>query len=599
MIAAAALSTTPALAQEWIASTPGLWNDPANWSTPDAPNAVGASATILHSIAGGPITTGGVFTFNAPVTIGSLTIDSGFAGPLFTLAPQQLILDNGGGADVFLIADGSLGVDITGPIHLMGRLNSDWGASNGVISGSISGDYGILHDPPFVSDRLRLWGNNTYTGETRVINGRLSIETAAGLGAHTAGTTVGEDGVLIMENLGTPTITGEHVTLEDGGKIWARYCTWAEDITLANSGEIAPWFDDYEVTISGKLTGAATFIRGSAQSNVTTQPTFESILFVTNTANDYTDGTVIRSGVLSVPDDAALGAPATPITFDIVGFSEGPPALATSADTTIARTITLLDDGWLRADANTTGRYANKISGARNLQINFEQWTGAVELAADNDYTGSTTVVTGALIVSNNTGSATGPGPVTVRPGATLAGDGAISGAVTLESAAAIMPGDGAGDLHVGNLTLASDSLVSVALGGVNPGEFGQIAVTGPGAINITGDLIADFDETYTPTVNDEFPILTAAEITGTFATTMLPDGVDIEYTPGSVILRVTSAPQPCPTDFNADGVTNGADLGQLLGSWGPNPGPADLTNDGVVNGADLGQLLGSWGPCP
>jgi hypothetical protein len=53
-----------------------------------------------------------------------------------------------------------------------------------------------------------------------------------------------------------------------------------------------------------------------------------------------------------------------------------------------------------------------------------------------------------------------------------------------------------------------------------------------------------------------------------------------------------------CPSDIDGDGVTDGNDLGTLLGAWGPGTGPADLNFDGVVDGNDLGILLGAWGPC-
>lgn len=53
----------------------------------------------------------------------------------------------------------------------------------------------------------------------------------------------------------------------------------------------------------------------------------------------------------------------------------------------------------------------------------------------------------------------------------------------------------------------------------------------------------------------------------------------------------------PCPGDFNGDGVIDGSDLGVLLGGWG-DPGETDLNDDGITNGADLGILLGGWGPC-
>lgn len=57
-------------------------------------------------------------------------------------------------------------------------------------------------------------------------------------------------------------------------------------------------------------------------------------------------------------------------------------------------------------------------------------------------------------------------------------------------------------------------------------------------------------------------------------------------------------APFLCPADLNDDGVTDGADLGILLGNWGT-MGPGDLDMDGVVNGSDLGLLLGGVGLCP
>jgi hypothetical protein len=53
-----------------------------------------------------------------------------------------------------------------------------------------------------------------------------------------------------------------------------------------------------------------------------------------------------------------------------------------------------------------------------------------------------------------------------------------------------------------------------------------------------------------------------------------------------------------CQTDLNADGATDGNDLGLLLGAWGPGVSPADFNQDGAVDGNDLGIMLGAWGPC-
>ena len=53
-----------------------------------------------------------------------------------------------------------------------------------------------------------------------------------------------------------------------------------------------------------------------------------------------------------------------------------------------------------------------------------------------------------------------------------------------------------------------------------------------------------------------------------------------------------------CPGDFNSDGLIDGADLTQLLSSWGMGGGPADINHDGLVNGMDLTALLAAWGEC-
>jgi hypothetical protein len=56
-----------------------------------------------------------------------------------------------------------------------------------------------------------------------------------------------------------------------------------------------------------------------------------------------------------------------------------------------------------------------------------------------------------------------------------------------------------------------------------------------------------------------------------------------------------------CPGDLDGSGTVNGADLGQLLASWGPcgQGCSADLDGNGFVGGADLGTLLADWGACP
>jgi len=76
--------------------------------------------------------------------------------------------------------------------------------------------------------------------------------------------------------------------------------------------------------------------------------------------------------------------------------------------------------------------------------------------------------------------------------------------------------------------------------------------------------------------------------------------------TSNGAVLTVTD---PCPADFDGDGIVNASDLAQLLGSWGPCPDsciedvptcacPADFDRNCTVGASDLAILLGHWGPC-
>ena len=54
-------------------------------------------------------------------------------------------------------------------------------------------------------------------------------------------------------------------------------------------------------------------------------------------------------------------------------------------------------------------------------------------------------------------------------------------------------------------------------------------------------------------------------------------------------------------SDLNCDGVTNAADLGDLLSRWGDCPNPdaccvGDINSDSTIDSIDLGRMLSDWG---
>ncbi len=97
--------------------------------------------------------------------------------------------------------------------------------------------------------------------------------------------------------------------------------------------------------------------------------------------------------------------------------------------------------------------------------------TGVLTLTGANSYTGGTTVTEGTLVLRNTSGSATGSGPVTVRAG-TLAGNGAVAGAVTVGAGngtgAFLAPSNGARKpatlTVVGGLTFKADATYNYLL---------------------------------------------------------------------------------------------------------------------------------------
>jgi hypothetical protein len=148
--------------------------------------------------------------------------------------------------------------------------------------------------------------------------------------------------------------------------------------------------------------------------------------------------------------------------------------------------------------------------------------------------------------------------------GGTLDGGGNISG--SLVSGGVLQPGDapapgiftinGSG---AGNYTQASGGAFSVPIGGTTAGtQFSQLGLSGTamlaGALNVS--LINGF----TPAVGNQFTILTAASVTGQFATTnfpSLPAGLiwNITYNPTSVQLSIAQAQagvslSPSPANF-------------------------------------------------
>jgi autotransporter-associated beta strand protein len=137
------------------------------------------------------------------------------------------------------------------------------------------------------------------------------------------------------------------------------------------------------------------------------------------------------------------------------------------------------NNGTLTYDRSDNITIANLMTGSGSFT---QAGSGTVTLTAANTYSVGTTVASGTLLLANATGSATGPKPVTVDSGATLAGTGTATGTITVNSGGTLspgIPGSSTGILTIGTLTLASGSNLDIAINSATAG-------TGYDKLNVT-----------------------------------------------------------------------------------------------------------------
>ncbi len=106
----------------------------------------------------------------------------------------------------------------------------------------------------------------------------------------------------------------------------------------------------------------------------------------------------------------------------------------------------------------------------------------------------------------------------------------------------------------------------------------------------------------YTLTVLDTLTDVASAkpldgEVAGPTDPASLPSGDGLPG--GSLSVRFTIAPPPCPGDATGDGIVNFTDITAVLSNWGsagPSPLAGDADSDGVVNFQDITAVLSNWG---
>jgi len=102
------------------------------------------------------------------------------------------------------------------------------------------------------------------------------------------------------------------------------------------------------------------------------------------------------------------------------------------------------------------------------------------------------------------------------------------SGVIEVDSGTLAVPG---------GFSLGTGAL-TVALGGIGAGHFGQLAVSG--SVTLNGTLNVFLTNNFVPAISNQFQIVSCTSRSGTFASVNVPAGISVTYSDNGVFLVVT-----------------------------------------------------------
>ena len=425
-------------------------------------------------------------------------------------------------AGTLQLGNGGITGSVVGDIVDNGVLainRSDLFTLTGVISGT-----GSLTQ--LGSGTLVLTAANTYTGDTIISGGILSIASEANISA-TSSLTFNGGNLLTTGNVTTsvPVIMAANVTIDNGGNTdtFSGVFSGAGALTSTGAGTLI-------LTANNSYTGGTTIAAGTLQLgnggtsgsvmgnivdngalvfNRSDAVTYSGIVSGTGSLtqlgpgtliltanNSYTGGTTIAAGTLQ------LGAGAT--TGSIVG--------------------NVANNGVLAFNRSDSVTFGGVISGTGSL---VKQGPGTLTLPGKNTYTGTTTINAGSLIVDGSIASQ----QTFVNPGAFLGGHGTIGG--KLSNSGNVGPGNSPGTLTVASdYTQNAAGTLRIQVGGLAANQHDLLAVNGHVTIGGTFQLLRLGGFNLQP--GNQIVFLTAQKgISGAFNT------IQNDFTTGTIVQGV------------------------------------------------------------
>jgi fibronectin-binding autotransporter adhesin len=393
---------------------------------------------------------------------------------------------------------------------------------------------GGLTKGPFLANTTALTlsnGSNSYTGVTTVEHGAIVVTANGALGGTTSGTVVNSGATLAfsgsINHTAAESVTGSGAGSNSVSGIMADNQRGFIQSASGNNtfaGNVV--IDAAGVSRIGTQNGASLTLTGTitqASGSIYFRPGNNAGDFVTlsNSGNSFGGNSAVFTGAssgnfagvrigvnnglpanLTIIGDTATGAGTA---LDLNGFNQTLNGLAggstlniinsnTSTASTLAIDTLAIDT---LVDRTSAGTIIRGGGGLGTINV-VKEGTLTQTLGATHDYTGTTEINEGTLIINGNISTSS---LTTVASGATLAGFGTV-GATTVDGGGFFAPGTSPGTLNTGSLTFANLSNLDYELNptdltvGSSINDLGNVSgnLTLDGVLNVTatsGDFLS------------------------------------------------------------------------------------------------------------